>query len=121
MHPHDWRTIDEDFQRFLGYTGLGRLCTQEEIDRLRLAYTHGNSRGRGIVPFAAEKKTPPPSGWRVNFEQDANGYWVVTENGSGFGERRGPYVTEDEVLFAVLTERSRIRLVLGDRALVNDD
>jgi hypothetical protein len=43
------RTLEEDFQHFLVYTGFGRFCTGPEIVRLRIAYQHGCSRGRGTV------------------------------------------------------------------------
>lgn len=43
------RTLEEDFQHFLVYTGYGRFCTGPEIVRLRIAYQHGCSRGRGAT------------------------------------------------------------------------
>lgn len=40
------KTVEEDFQNFLVYTGYGRFCQVGEISRLRIAYLHGNNRGR---------------------------------------------------------------------------
>lgn len=60
---------------FLQYTGLGHFCQPSEISRLRLAYLHGNSRGRreALAHPEAVRPQPGPLGVRTTKPQGSQG------------------------------------------------
>lgn len=49
-------SLPEDFAHFLAYQNYSRLPA-EEIERLRVAYEHGASRGTKVSDYAESRRT----------------------------------------------------------------